>query len=394
MGSKLTLALWGFGVAIAFVPGMYAAPFLPRWWAICLGLVSVPSLNALALDERVLWIMGPMMIWAALTLLWTPGLFGGAFLLFCLALFCVVAVASANLKQSPRDVMFASFGWGIAVSCVLAVPQFFGHSPVPQMMPPGGLFYNPEVFAEAAALAFVWALFAQRFVLAAVLALGIALCHEHIATFIAVAALVWFFVRSPQWRALVLSTIVMVGIVSLTTRLGSAETRIVYWWTAIYSLSFSGAGLGWWFQAHPFPFEEYVHSDLLQSGVELGLAALAWPLAFGFAFRGSAATRAEKALLMACILEFTVSFPLHMPATLFVSAVAAGAVACRHADVCVAQLSGRNLDADAVRWPGSFGRRLSERVAGSRAALSVRSALAQFAVVHRSADFRSSEETI
>ena len=386
MGSVVTLRLWGFAVAAAFVPGMYAAPFLPRWWAICLGLVFVPRLDPRTVDERMLWAMGIIVVWSALTLLWSPALFGGAFALFCLGLFAVVAIAAANLKSQERDQILAAFGWGVVLSTAFGVAQKFGYQGLPQSFPPGGLFYNPEVFAEAAAPIFVWALFSRRWTLTVCLGLGVAICHEHIASFIAIVGVICFVVRPTKWQIALIALAILIGIISLATRPGSADTRLLYWATALRSLSFAGGGLGWWFQAHPFPFEEYVHSDLLQAGVEIGLAALLWPLVFVFAWHRSAAGRAERALLLACVLECVVSFALHMPATLFLCAVATGAVACRDAAVRVAQPPGRDPDAVDPRWQSAFGRRLSDNLGRSGAALSVRSALARFAHLHPQAD--------
>ena len=42
-------ALWGFAVATAFLPSIYAAPFLPRWWMVAIGLAFVPF-NLRAVD--------------------------------------------------------------------------------------------------------------------------------------------------------------------------------------------------------------------------------------------------------------------------------------------------------------------------------------------------------
>ena len=386
MGSVVAHRLWGFAVAAAFVPGMYAAPFLPRWWAICLGLVFVPRLDPRTIDERMLWAMGIIVLWSALTLLWTPALFGGAFLLLGLVLFGAMAIASANLSSVQRDQILVAFGWGVVLSTAFGVAQQFGYQGLPQSFPPGGLFYNPEVFAETAAPIFVWALFSRRWALATCLGFGVAICHEHIATFIAVIGLICFFVRPTKWQIALIALAILIGTISLATRPGSADTRILYWGTAVRSFTFTGGGLGWWFQAHPFPFEEYVHSDLLQAGVEIGLAGLLWPVVFFFAWHRGAAGRAERALFLACVLECVVSFALHMPATLFLCGIAAGAVACRHPVVYLAQPSSRDTDAIDPRWQSALSRRLSENFGRSGAAVSIRSALARLAHLHPQAD--------
>src|ERR1700691_3460850 len=153
------LGLWGFAVATAFLPGIYSAPFMPRWWAFAIGIAFVPRLDLRRIDERILWCMGIALLWSGLTLLWTPALYGGGLLFGFTVLFCVAVVASASATQEDRELGLNGFALGIALSAAIGLGQrFFGYSGVIEAIPnqAAGLFFNREVFAEVSAPIAVW----------------------------------------------------------------------------------------------------------------------------------------------------------------------------------------------------------------------------------------------
>lgn len=344
--------LWGFAVAAAYVPDIASAPYMPRFWAIALGLGFVPRFDLRLIDEKILWCMGIVLLWSGLTLMWTPALYGGALLVAFMALFCLVAVASAAATSVERASCLEGFATGMLISAGLAIAQtFFGYAAIPQSAVPGGLFFNPEVLAETAAPIAIWCAVKSPWHRVAAMILGavVIMAGERIAIAVLAIGLIYGLVTNRSLRSALLLGVAIAGFAALFWKISSADARILYWQTAALSVTFFGRGVGWWFQAHPFPHEEYVHSDVLQSFVEIGaLGALPFMAIFAIAWRGGG-TRAERAAFLAVVLECLVSFPLHLPATLFLAALFTGILACRRADVCGAGLSGRE---DLVGDPG------------------------------------------
>ena len=391
VGSQLAragLSLWGFAVATAFLPGMYSGPYLPRYWVIAAGLALLPRLDFRRFDRRSLWCLGAILIWSMLTLIWTPGLYGGTFTAATLIAAAIIMLATASLTSAERDSLLIGFAAGISVNSVLAWAQHFGYSGIAQSpsVYVSGLFFNPEIYAEAMAPIFVWALVGRRYALSIVTGMGLIFCREHIALFIAVCGAVYGFIPSWRWRAPIFAFLIAVGVTSLASTPSSVDTRILYWATALRSLTFAGGGLGWWYQAHPFAFEEFVHSDLLQFGVEFGIVGLLWPSFLMCVWWRSESELPERALFLAMVVEFVFSFPLHMPATLFLFAISAGAVARRRRHLHQPQLSsGDAFAADIGRRP-SYGFRVFDRLRSGRGAIPVRPAYPQLSLVHSQAN--------
>ena len=154
-------ALWGFAVAIAYVPTIYSAPFMPRWWALAIGIGCISRLDLRDVAEPLVWCLGLVVLWSGLTLLWSPALFGGALLVGFLVLFVLILMASASAGQDDRNDAFSGFALGILLSAGIALAQKYGH--IKGIIQSGdnmpvGLFFNQEVFAETAAPIVVWCL--------------------------------------------------------------------------------------------------------------------------------------------------------------------------------------------------------------------------------------------
>ena len=132
----------------------------PHWAVLALGLPLVSKLDPRPLLgwPGVLLIAG--VAWAALGLAWTPDPLGGALDLWHTVLLSLVVVAAAGI-ENPRRVMTA-LAYGIAVSVGVAVFQLAGYHPIATVNRPAGLFFNRDLFAEAAAPVFIWAALGKR----------------------------------------------------------------------------------------------------------------------------------------------------------------------------------------------------------------------------------------
>jgi hypothetical protein len=309
---------------------------------------------------------------------------GGVLPVAFLVLFGLVLIASASATQDDRDNGLSGFALGMLLSAGIALAQKYGDlQGIIQTGPhePVGLFFNPEIFAEAAAPIAVWCLLQKgniHRVIGAVI--GVAACcgSERVAVFGLVAGLLYGLIRNPKILVGLLAALFIGGVLSLYLKIFDSNERILLWGTAIRSLTFGGRGIGWWYQAHPFGREEYVHSDVLQLLVEAGLPGLALCAVPGLAWLGKG-TRAERAAFVACAVEFVTSFPLHMPATSFVFAVLAGALACRRTDVCGARLQSREASGFGAGSATAYAASLLRRSRWRGGVVSVRSAYPQYA---------------
>jgi hypothetical protein len=331
-------------VAVAYVPGIYSAASMPRWWVMALALPVISDL-----DPRQLWapvgvcLFGGLM-WAAVSLAVSPDPQNGALQLLLMALLALTMIAAAGIEDVDRCVEW--FGWGIAISCVLAVPQWFGWNGILQTARPAGLFLNSEILAETAAPILIWAWFKNRFALFGVMLIPLLLCHSRIAVVVAAAGLLYGW-RPRHWglRPLLIALLANAALASVFVlgfgKLESGLDRMVLWGAGLLSITPGGRGLGWWASTHPGPLSEVAHSDALQLMVEVGLGSLfllAVPIIL--LTRGTGDT-AMRAAYVALGVEALVSFPMHLAASGFLAAVLAGHMARARADIRDARLESR-----------------------------------------------------
>lgn len=351
-----------FVVAAVYIPNIFSAASMPRWWAIAIGLPLVSNLDPRKLPFPIAVCLAAGLMWAAISLLWSPDLQAGALGLLMLVLLCLAMIAAAG--EEDLDLTIEAFGWGLSISCALAVPQWLGWSPVAQVAAPAGLFMNSEVLAEVAAPVLVWALLGRRWVLANILMIPLALCHSRIAVLAAFAGLLWAWQPASAWLKGTVIAGMAIAAGSSVTMLGiekfaGAMDRMVLWGAAVQSITIPGRGLSWWAAAHPGPYEELAHSDLLQMMVEIGIGALPLlvvPIMI-LSWR-SAGKTAERAALAAFCLEGLVSFPVHLPASGFLAAVLAGSLARCRADVRASRLAGGIITDRDIRWSAAHPHRI------------------------------------
>lgn len=329
-------------VAVVYWPAIFAAPTMPRWWLIAIGIGLVGAFDFRKLDSlcAVLFIAG--VAWGAVSTLTNWSLRDGALDFYFLLLIGAVAAMASSLDNI--DPALHALSWGVAVSGALCLLQFFHASPIPMIgARPTGLFYNSEVMAETAAPLFVWALLKGRRPLAGLLGIPVALCFAKIAVVASIVGILWPMIKSRPIKALlgmVAGTILVFVLVSILRGegwIGSAEHRFTLWGAAAYSLTWAGNGFGWWYGAHPFGYEEFVHSDVLQFFVAAGVGGiffLAIPLVI--LLRGIP-DKAMGGLFAALCFEATVSFPTHVPVGAFLFGLVAGHLAGAGARLRVAQ---------------------------------------------------------
>ncbi len=342
--------LIGFGVAVAFWPGLLSAATVPRWALLAAGLPLVSRLDPRALDPVVAWPMAVLLGWAGLSLCWTPDFLTGAHELFHLLILTGVALAVANAGGPESSLNGAA--WGLAVSAVLSIAQVAGWSPVEQTTPPpAGLFYNRDVLAEFAAPLVVWLLANRRFGFAALCAFPLLFCQSRVALVAAGAGCLMIL----PWRVLVVGAILaLIAMLLLGTlpfgldKFGSASERWAIWSAALSDLQLFGHGLGSF--TTTFPKWDYAHGDFFQAIYELGIGAVGFA-ALSVVVFWRTPSRPERAVLLAIAVEILVAFPFHLPATGFLAMALVGGAGRPGIALCRGGPSCGGETAAGVRWP-------------------------------------------
>lgn len=224
---------------------------------------------------------------------------------------------------------------GLAVSSVLAVAQWMGapYAP-PCLMPrPCGLWLNGNIMAETATLVVVGLLSSQCSWLWAAICIPALTMPLHRGSILALSVSGVLFLcrrRQPGWTAclglLGIASTAGVALVWITLGPGGraddlaailhspgVEDRLRLWQVALEHLSLFGSGAG---SAYSLGEAEFMHNDWLQLLYEFGLGTgLVAPLAWSCRRNHVCSAYAVLAL---------VGFPLFMPATGLLAALAAG----------------------------------------------------------------------
>lgn len=224
-------------------------------------------------------------------------------------------------------------------SAALAVLDVLGWHLFPEAAPPGGLFSNRTVLGDVAVLATVGAFFgAQRprdalWALPAALALGLAQSKgAYLALMMVTAGWLW-----QHWRGGALCMIggmlaaffVAVAVPGAST---SLDERLAIWGDSVSNATWLGHGIGQFYNDFPLDAAlqdtsvsrpDHAHNDLVELFYEFGPIGVAFLAIFLAQLEYSRRTP-ETFVLAAFVVSGFFSFPLHLPASALLSAIAAG----------------------------------------------------------------------
>lgn len=317
--------IWGFCVAVAFVPGIMSAAYSGRWAVIALGIPLMGPIN-FQFIRPVQIALGLSFVWGAVSMLVALDIHGAQFDMILMVL--MIGVMSAAAQMESLDNILTGLCWGVGVSSVFCAIAIVDHPLVEQgSLKYAGLFYNSEVLTELAAPLFVWAMISRKFDMVAATILPLIVNGQRIAVLAAGIALLYGY-RRIGWKYIL--GIVVLMAVALTAVMasradnifGSIAQRIVIWLETIMAFTPMGHGVGWFRAVHPE--SEFAHSDVIQAIAEFGIGAALFaviPIMISFRNRGS---NAERACFVAICIEGILSFPLHVPASAFLIAVVSG----------------------------------------------------------------------
>lgn len=317
-----------FFLLIAFVPAWPDEVNAPRWALLSL---AVPVLLFTIQRVRLLFshiTLTAFLVWAGFSLLRTPDFFVGIDTYWHFLLFGgLFLLAPADMRSA-----YIAAGFAMCINSLATVLQLFGAVDWEWVSGPGGLFLNKNLGAEVAALVIVG--LAGQGGRSALLALGAAFpllvqpfSRGAIAAVVVAGWLaLWHYSRFIAALTIVLATGWALRFVQGSFRGTSIEKRVEIWSAAWDGLTLWGHGLGSF--AFAFPVYEWTHNDLLHIGYELGApGVLLFASFFGYCLWRGALT--ERLVVLAFLVEGLFAFPLFMPGTLVIVALASGSL-CRN----------------------------------------------------------------
>ena len=333
---RVPLGLVAFGVAVAYLHGIGSPALAPRWalLSLCIPFIMLISRTLHVVDWGHLW-MTLLIVWATISLAWTPNLYGGLDVWWHYMLYAGLFLLAARLAD--LNSVYIGFGLGIATNSLVALYQFAnGIGTYAQgdliVQHPGGLFLNAEYMGEAAALAIVANY--RRWPLALACLPALALSGSRTGWLaISLAALWWCWEHRHYW--IVLVTAPFLAIICLVwSQSPSVLERFQIWHDALAGWSIFGHGIGsFWFLAPAYgglhgslPARPlYASMDALQVLFELGLLGLGLWLRLGIgAFVRSWGV--DRLVLIAVISESLITTISFSPATGFMAVAVLGHV--------------------------------------------------------------------
>lgn len=334
---RIAGAIIGFAVATAFCPSMAGGATSPRWAVIALAasmlLFCQPRRAGLTTaNAAALALLG----WVASSALWTAFPLDAIDEIGRLVLISIAFMLGGILDQ--RATLYG-MAVGVAISGVVAAAQLSGYAGIPQVAVPGGLFFNKNYMAEAAALVLVYAVARNERVMAALCAAATLLpATRAVLLAIGAAALSQLPARL-RWVALIGAAAALppaLAIALVVTGDTSLGDRIAIWQDTFAHITLFGYGIGSFVETYPHIAAAYVrqtrpmhpHNEFLWLAFETGIVglALAW-LCIGILL--ARATACERAVIVVFIVEACFAFPLHNPVTAFTFALVAGRIAVR-----------------------------------------------------------------
>jgi hypothetical protein len=237
-------------------------------------------------------------------------------------------------SHDPRS-LYLGAAIGVGVSTLLAIPQAFGWTAIFALSRahPTGLFVNPDMFGESAALVSV-ALIATRQWWPLILTLPPVVftgCRSaQLACFVCAVLWLWQHYRKLSIPALAIAFIG--GLAWHHGWDGSEDLRLAMWKDTWGGLTLFGHGPGSFFALYPkfavhtdtmFTRPESAHNDFLELVFEFGVGAI--PI-FTILVWGIVQSKAERYILVAFAVVALVSFPRAIPTEGLLGMVALGSV--------------------------------------------------------------------
>ena len=267
-------------------------------------------------------------LWAAMTTFWSVAPLDTLNALWQVAILGAICFLLGSQSSNLRP-FFIAASVGMALSGAASVAQLAGWIDMPAINVPSGLFVNRIPMGEAAALVLVW-LVAERMWWWALLPLPALVLSgargAMLALGIGLVATLW---RRPSWLigCLLAAAMALLGYGLLTHPTATMVERWDIWRETVSGINVIGNGFGaFGGVSHALQLDntvpQHAHNDALELLWETGLIGFCLVLIFMRQLMGPIS--ASRLVLIVFIIEGCFGFPLYLPATLCVAAVAAG----------------------------------------------------------------------
>lgn len=318
----------GLAVTGAYWPWLWSPAMVPKFAALSILAPALLLYRQQQIPLTRAHLFGCLlMAWAAVSVSWSSvpvyslnGLWLGVILpAIC---FCLGSQA-ATLRP-----LFIGAGLGMAVSSAVSIGQLAGWIDWPTINIPSGLFLNKNFMAEAAALVLIWLIAERVWWLVPLVLPAIALASARgalLALGIGLALELW---RRPSWliAGLLVADIGLFGVGMVTHSAATTTERLDIWAESVDDLGFFGTGIGsYGFMSHqilPDGHPMHAHNDALELLYELGMIGLGLAALFVRELLGPLTS--ARLVLIVFAVEACFAYPLHLPVTLCLVAVAAG----------------------------------------------------------------------
>jgi hypothetical protein len=340
------LPIFAFLLTVLYWPGVAESADTPRWAMISAVAPFLLLNRAPRLTPWVAPLLGVFLAWAWASLLWTPALWDGLDRCWRWTLAAAMVLLGATLTDKEWRWTLIAFSAGVALNGALALGQYLQWQPalglVEQVSPPAGTFLNKNRLAEAAALALAGLLgmgLRARvvFPLLVPAALTLVLAGSRIAAIAAAGAALIFLWPRARVLAIGLGLALFANFVFSFQPDTSVAARLSLWRDTLANLAPLGRGAGSWVALYPSfttvgstaayrfgTLPEHPHNEAVYLLFELGPAALALPALFVLAWRRGAADDDCRFVLAAFGLIALAAFPLALPASVGLAALALG----------------------------------------------------------------------
>lgn len=322
-----------------FIPAIGSSSISPKWSILSL-VIPILWLRSEACLDRGLWRGWLFALLPFLSIFWSPNVYEALNWVWIYFLLGALYVAAPSL--SIRAVY-----WGFCVGVSLSLPaiilQVLAYWPFPEASSgPTGLFLNKNYLAEAglAALILAWHLRAW-FLMPALMVCFIApMSRGAIIAFIVVVC-IWLW---PRMRSAAIAVVLLsIGGLSWYIRalpMPTLDHRLAIWRDTIDGLTLFGHGIGSFRTLYPYfasrtdtyvSRPEFAHNEYLHLAFEHGIFSIVFIPFIWIALKRARET--ERLLLVAILVMAFFSFPLHLPTTAFIFAIAAGYSALHRPDL-------------------------------------------------------------
>lgn len=323
--------LLGFLLAVCCIPGWNSFAVQTGWVVLSFAL---PFLLVRRLDlGPAHWLGLGFLSFAVISLAWTPLWEQGIWALWLLA----VASGGFILGSSELDFkrLYVGLAWGIGISLNIAIFQYLGWNRLPQY---GGglvgLFVNPGVFGEVAALVTIGlvAYGAWTPLLFTIPSVAISGSRTALAALAAAASLALF--RATGWKAIVGVLILLVALGAWSSRRGLASMteRANIWMDTVQALTPFGHGTGSFVTLYPAYATrtdtmsirpETPHNEYLELAFEYGLGSFLLGGILLLAFLGNS-RGPERYAAVGFLLVAAFGFPRQIPIATLLGSLALG----------------------------------------------------------------------